>query len=160
MLNIKLLVAGGISAALLSVGLWLYFKGGTDATRTADLQTARQVIQTERAERQIEATTTERVDTERVDTERQAEAADDEIEQIRNRTPRVSGQDRGSTATRQPAANAAPRPASPEPIVGSDSGRVAVADRDAARVMQRAREARAAAVESAAKLRPEDRGAR
>ena len=113
-------------------------KAQSDATA---LKVARQTIKVERQALKITNQIDMRVNAEGIQTATKAQEATREIERIRQ----------------------AARPVAPATAGGSQGGgdsAPAVLSDDAARVMQLAREARAAAVESSAKLQPARAGAR
>lgn len=144
MTQLKLITYGVILAALAGTLTTCYLKGRSDATQKTDLAAARAAIKESRERQKIEYATNTRVDAESTATQTAAKAADDEIERIRT-TPRVSPR-----AAQQ-------LPSVPGVVDTSGSGSD---DRDAARVMQLAREARAAALESSARLQSTRAGAR
>lgn len=123
---------------LTGIGGCVYWKLQTGATAKEDLKDARGVIKVERETKKVEAKTDRRVNAESIQTATKAQEAVREIQAIRK-----------TTAAIRPAAE----------LVGSNIEHNGVdvtdhCDSDCARVMQLAREARAAAVESSAKLQP------
>lgn len=136
----KLLGYGLVLLAVAVVAGTLYGCGRKDKADDSSLKVAREVIKTEREALKITHRIDMRVNAEGIQTATKAQEADREIERIR--TNRVLP----STAD-----NAMPEPA------GENR-----ADCDAActRVLQLAREARAAALESSAKLQPARTSAR
>lgn len=142
-MNPKLIIYGVVIVLTAGVLTTCYMKGRSDVTQKSDLREARKVIVREREVRQVETNTNTRVDVESIDTTRKAEAADNEIERIRTSPTRTVSK--------------AARPVEVDPVDQANRDRDAA---DAARVMQLAREARAAAVESAAKLQSARAGTR
>lgn len=135
----KLLVYGAVALALaIAVGT-IYGCGRKAQSDATALKVARQTIKVERQALKITNQIDMRVNAEGIQTATKAQEATREIEAIRA------------------AVRAAPAPAVD---VRATDGSVPAIDRDAARVMQLAREARAAAVESSAKLQPARAGAR
>ncbi len=124
--QLKAIFAGAILLVVLIIAGLIYWRGSSNATTKADLKVARQTIQRERAAAQVEQTTDARVNAETIKTAQTAQEATHEIASIR------------TDRARPPVAPVAP--ADP-----ADAER-------AARVLQLTREARAAAVESAARL--------
>ena len=141
--NIKAIIAGAILLVVLIIAGLIYWRGSSNATTKNDLRVARETIKVEREALKVTSQIDLRVNAEGIQTANTAQEATREIEAIRQ--------------------SAMVRPA-PQ-LVGSDAGRdgLGVADRcdsDCARVLQLAREARAAAVASSARLQPADASAR
>lgn len=126
----KLIIYGVVAVGLAVLVGSIYGCGRKDANDAADLKLARETIKVERATQKIEYAVDMRVNAEGIQTTTKAQEAAREIESIR---------------TQRPAALDSPRADAP---VG------AVPDAASARVMQLAREARAAAQQSSAKLQP------
>lgn len=138
----KLLVYGAVALALATAVGTIYGCGRKAQSDATALKVARQTIKIERQALKITNQIDMRVNAEGIQTATKAQEATREIERIRQ---------------------AAVRPATE--LAGSDAGQSGVASADScdaacARVMQLAREARAAAVESSAKLQPARAGAR
>jgi len=141
----KLLVYGAVALALAVAVGTIYGCGRKAQSDATELKVARQTIKVERQALKITNQIDMRVNAEGIQTATKAQEATREIEAIRQRAG-VSGT--GAT-----------------PIVvhvagPTDGVRDGLGAGDAARVMQLAREARAAAVESSAKLQPASAGAR
>ena len=137
----KLLVYGAVALALAVAVGTIYGCGRKAQSDATALKVARQTIKAERQALKITNQIDMRVNAEGIQTATKAQEATREIERIR------------AVSSRPESTYAA----------GSEDGRCAGADsdpRDAARVMQLAWEARAAAVESSAKLQPARAGAR
>lgn len=138
----KLLLYGALALAVsLAVGT-IYGCGRKAQSDATALKVARQTIKVERQALKITNQIDMRVNAEGTQTATKAQEATREIEQIRQATVRP-----------------------PTELVGGDPGQPGLAgaagcDAACARVMQLAREARAAAVESSAKLQPARAGAR
>jgi len=140
--NIKAIIAGAILLVVLIIAGLIYWRGSSNASTKNDLRVARETIKVERQALKITNQIDMRVNAEGIQTATKAQEATREIERIRQ---------------------TAVRPA-PE-LAGHDVGQSGVAgtagcDSACARVMQLAREARAAAIESSAKLQPARAGAR
>lgn len=136
----KLLVYGAVALALAVAVGTIYGCGRKAQSDATALKVARQTIKVERQALKITNQIDMRVSAEGIQTATKAQEATLEIERIRNavRTaPATAGGSQG----------------------GGDSAPAVLSD-DATRVMQLAREARAAAVESSAKLQPARAGAR
>lgn len=127
-----------LGAAALSL---FYWRGSHNATTKADLRVAREAIKVEREALKITHTIDMRVNAEGIQTAKTAQEAASEIESIRQRAAL-------GTTTPQP------------PTVPSHLGGVVRCDADCTRVLQLAREARAAALASGAKLQSAGAGAR
>lgn len=112
-----------------------YWRGSHNATTNGDLRVAREAIKVEREALKITHTIDMRVNAEGIQTAKTAQEAASEIDSIR-----------------------AARPDAPAGAV--DPGRSSVCDADCTRVLQLAREARAAALASGAKLQSAGTGAR
>ncbi len=139
----KLLLYGAVALALaLAVGT-IYGCGRKAQSDATALKVARQTIKVERQALKITNQIDMRVNAEGMQTATKAQEATREIERIRE------GRSAAGFETRENIVGAADVPV-----------RIDTLDRDAARVMQLAREARAAAVESSAKLQPARAGAR
>lgn len=136
MTQIKLIIYGAVVLMILSIGGCIYWNGRSDANTKTDLRVARETIKVERATQKIEYAIDMRVNAEGIQTATKAQEAAREIESIR---------------TQRPAAVDSPR---------TDATVGAVPDAASARVMQLAREARAAAQQSSAKLQPARTGDR
>lgn len=136
MTQIKAIIYGLIAlAVLLIVGL-IYWRGSSNATTKGDLRVARETIKTEREALKITHTIDMRVNAEGIHTAQTAQEATREIAEIRSRAVQ------------------------PQPVVLSAEPADPAASADVARVLQLAREARAAALASSAKLQPARAGDR
>lgn len=135
--NIKAIIAGAILLVVMVIAGLIYWRGSSNANTKNDLRVAREVVKTERATKKVEAVIDMRVNAEGIQTANTAQEATREIEAIRQ-------------AARVPQST----PDAVDPV------RAGQLDADAARVLQLAREARAAAVASSAKLQPARAGAR
>lgn len=138
----KLLGYGLVLLAVTIVAGTLYGCGRKDKADATNLNVAREVIKTEREALKITHQIDMRVNAEGIQTATKAQEADREIAHIRQTTVRPTSQ-----------------------LAGGDTGRSGLAvadscDADCSRVLQLAREARAAALESSAKLQPARAGAR
>lgn len=146
--QLKAILAGvTILVVLIIVGL-IYWRGSSNATTKADLRVAREVIKTERETKKVEVITDQRVNAEGIQTATTAQEATREIEAIRKAASVVGVGKRTALYD----VRSSPSPATPG--LGADC------DSACARVMQLAREARAAAVASSAKLQPARTGTR
>lgn len=135
--QLKAIIAGALLLVVLIIGGLIYWRGSSNATTKNDLRVARETIKVEREALKITTEIDLRVNAEGIQTANTAQEATREIEAIRQ-AARVS-----------------------EPAVGAaDPVRSGQLDADAARVLQLAREARAAALASSAKLQPASAGAR
>lgn len=131
--QLKAIIAGAILLVVLIIAGLIYWRGSSNATTKNDLRVARQTIKVEREALKVTSQIDLRVNAEGIQTANTAQEATREIETIRSSRP----------------------PADPV-----DPARPVQLDADAARVLQLAREARAAAVASSARLQPADAGAR
>jgi hypothetical protein len=131
--NIKAIIAGAILLVVLIIAGLIYWRGSSNATTKNDLRVARETIKVERETLKVTSQIDLRVNAEGIQTANTAQEATREIEAIRSSRP----------------------PADPV-----DSAHPVQLDADAARVLQLAREARAAAVASSARLQPADASAR
>ena len=137
--QLKAIIAGAILLVVLIIAGLIYWRGSSNATTKNDLRVARETIKVEREALKITTEIDMRVNAEGIQTANTAQEATREIEAIRK-------------AARLDA------PAAP---IGAASSGTPVGDPDAtARVLQLAREARAAALASSAKLQPAGAGAR
>lgn len=132
----KLILWGAVALAVAGGIGYVYLKGRGDATQKRDLQVARQTIKVERETLKITSDINMRVNLEGIQTATTAQEATREIEELR--TARIPD-----------------RAVAPDSVSGSS-----VCDDDCARVLQLAREARAAAVASSARLQSARTGAR
>lgn len=147
--QLKAIIVGVIVLVLLIAGTLIYWRGSSNATTKNDLRAARETIKVERETKKVEEKTDTRVNAEGIETTTKAQEAVREIERIRETTrqvgatPLVVG---GSSGDRR----------------GYSDGSMGDVECDAAcaRVMQLAREAREAAIESSAKLQPARAGTR
>lgn len=138
---LKATITGAIILVVLIIAGLIYWRGSSNATTKADLRQARETIKVERETKKVEAQTDTRVNAEGIQTATKAQEAVREIERIRETTrqvgtaPLVVG---GSSGDRR----------------GDSAGSMGDVECDAAcaRIMQLAREAREAAIESSAKL--------
>lgn len=134
----KLIVYGaGLLVVAIVIGS-IYGCGRKAKTDDDSLKVAREVIKTERETLKITHRIDMRTNAEGIQTETQARSADNEIEKIRYMArPYIGGG-----------------------VVSDEDRGGYIAPDSAARVMQLAREARAAALASAARLQPTDAGTR
>lgn len=128
--QLKAIIAGAILLVVMIIGGLIYWRGSSNANTKNDLRVAREVVKTERETLKVTSQIDMRVNAEGIQTANTAQEATREIQQIRD------------------AAAVAAQPTAVPP-----SDRTACDDR-CARVLQLAREARAAAVTSSAKLQP------
>lgn len=135
--QIKAIVAGAILLVVLIIAGLIYWRGSSNATTKNDLRVARETIKVERQALKITTEIDMRVNAEGIQTANTAREATREIEAIRQ-------------AARVPQST----------TDAADPVRTGQLDADAARVLQLAREARAAALASSAKLQPASAGAR
>lgn len=131
--QLKAIIAGAILLVVLIIAGLIYWRGSSNATTKNDLRVARETIKVERETLKVTSQIDLRVNAEGIQTANTAQEATREIEVIRSSRP---------------------------PADASDPARPAQLDADAARVLQLAREARAAAVASSARLQPAGPGAR
>lgn len=129
--QLKALISGAILLVVLIIAGLIYWRGSSNANTKNDLRVAREVIKTERETLKITSQIDMRVNAEGIQTANTAQEATREIEAIRR--------------SANPAAL---------PVEVPGSGLVDSCDSACARVLQLAREARAAAVASSAKLQP------
>lgn len=130
--QLKAIIAGAILLVVLAIAGLIYWRGGSNANTKNDLRIAREVIKTERETLKVTSQIDMRVNAEGIQTANTAQGATREIEAIR-------------TVRRETPVGRA-EPVAPVPVYELPA--------DAARVLQLAREARAAAVASSAKLQP------
>ncbi len=140
--QLKAIIAGAILLVVLIIAGLIYWRGSSNATTKNDLRVARETIKVEREALKVTSQIDLRVNAEGIQTANTAQEATREIEAIRRSVP--------------------VRPATPDGSGSADCGCAGVYSdsRDAARVLQLAREARAAAVASSARLQPAGTGAR
>jgi hypothetical protein len=136
--QLKVIIAGAILLAVLIIAGLIYWRGSSNANTKNDLRVAREVIKTERETLKVTSQIDMRVNAEGIQTANTAQEATREIEAIRT--------------VRREAPVGRAEPTAPVPVHELPA--------DAARVLQLAREARAAAVASSAKLQPARAGAR
>lgn len=141
--QLKAIIAGVTLLAAIAVAGMIYWRGSHNAATKADLRVARETIKAEREALKITHTIDMRVNAEGIQTAKTAQEAASEIEALRT-----------TAAVRT----------SPQ-LAGGDAGRgrlveSAGCDDSCARVLQLAREARAAALASGARLQSEGTGAR
>lgn len=136
--QLKAIIAGAILLVVLIIAGLIYWRGSSNATTKNDLRVARETIKVEREALKVTSHIDLRVNAEGIQTANTAQEATREIEAIRT--------------VRREAPVGGTAPAGPVPVRELDA--------DAARVLQLAREARAAAVASSARLQPADAGAR
>lgn len=164
--QLRAIIAGVTLLVILIIAGLIYWRGSSNGTTKADLRAARETIKVERATQQIAKDTQKQVNIAAAKTSQSAQAAANEIDQIRSNANRQS---RANTSAGAPVAGgkapvaAIPRHLDPTDVVrpsgGSDAGR-SVRGGDDARVLQLAREAREAARASSARLQSEGTGAR
>ncbi|NEK91680.1 MAG: hypothetical protein G3W63_19505 [Xanthomonas euvesicatoria] len=129
--QLKAIIAGAILLVVVIIAGLIYWRGSSNATTKNDLRIARETIKVEREALKVTSQIDMRVNAEGIQTANTAQEATREIESIRQavRVPELSG-------------------AAVGPVSAGQLGA------DAARVLQLAREARAAAVASSARLQP------
>lgn len=132
--NIKAIIAGAIVLVVLIIAGLIWWRASSNATTKNDLRVARETIKVERETLKVTSHIDLRVNAEGIQTANTAQEATREIEAIRSSRP--------------PAAEPV------EPVEVSGGGLGAGCDSACARVLQLAREARAAAVASSARLQP------
>lgn len=147
--QIKALIAGAILLVVLIIAGLIYWRGSSNATTKNDLRVARETIKVEREALKITTEIDMRVNAEGIQTANTAQEATREIEAIRQAAREV-----GHPSSAIGGADGRSRGASTGPVGDVEC------DSACARVMQLAREARAAALASSAKLQPEGSGAR
>lgn len=140
MTQIKAIIYGFVAGAVMLIAGSIYWRGYSDATTKDDLRVARETIKSEREALVISHTIDMRVNAEGIQTAKTAQEATREIEVIR--AARLDQPDRTASAA------------------GNRTGSDRADDHAAARVLQLAREARAAALASSAKLQPARAGDR
>lgn len=146
----KLLLYGAVALALAVAAGTIYGCGRKAQSDATALKVARQTIKVERQALKITNQIDMRVNAEGIQTATKAQEATREIEQIRQKA-QTAGASLGYVGV----------PRTDRDVVLADSaGSDGSCDSACARVMQLAREARAAAVESSAKLQPARAGAR
>lgn len=142
--QVRAIIVSAIVLMLLLLAGLIYWRGSSNANTKKDLRIARETIKLERQELKITNTIGARVNTETLETQTKAQGAVREIEQIRR--DQTAQSETSTVPTRAP--------------VTSNTARAAGCDAACTRVMQLAREARAAAVASATRLQPADTGTR
>lgn len=135
--NIKAIIAGAILLVVLIIAGLIYWRGSSNAITKNDLRVARETIKVEREALKVTSQIDLRVNAEGIQTANTAQEATREIEAIRQGRPLLA---RSATVDSD--------------LLGDRC------DSDCARVLQLAREARAAAVASSARLQPADASAR
>jgi hypothetical protein len=135
--NIKAIIAGAILLVVLIIAGLIYWRGSSNATTKNDLRVARETIKVERETLKVTSQIDLRVNAEGIQTANTAQEATREIEAIRSTNRPPAGRD----------------------VAGGES-RGDHLDADASRILQLAREARAAAVSSSARLQPAGTGTR
>lgn len=141
--QLKAIIAGVIILVVLIIAGLIYWRGSSNANTKNALRVAREVIKTERETLKVTSQIDLRVNAEGIQTAQTAEAATREIESIRKARDAADSLRQRDVAARGEGVG--------EPPVGVSTG---VDAERAARVLQLAREARAAAVASSAKLQP------
>lgn len=143
--QLKAIIAGAILLVVLIIAGLIYWRGSSNATTKNDLRVARETIKVEREALKVTSQIDLRVNAEGIQTANTAQEATREIDAIR--VARDAAQREGT---------------GPVPPVRPQAGEVVGSglDADAARVLQLAREARAAAVASSARLQPANAGTR
>lgn len=136
--QLKAIITGAILLVVLIIAGLIYWRGSSNATTKNDLRVARETIKVERETLKVTSQIDLRVNAEGIQTANTAQEATREIEAIRT--------------VRREAPAGGTAPVGPVPAVQLDA--------DAARVLQLAREARAAAVASSARLQPADASTR
>lgn len=145
--QLKAIIAGLIVLTAIAVAGLFYWRGSHNATTKADLRVARETIKVEREALKITHTIDMRVNAEGIQTAKTAQEAASEIESIRSsRDAKVGAQVRSAAAGAH--------------SYSTDSDGAVRCDSDCTRVLQLAREARAAALASGAKLQSEGTGTR
>ena len=135
--QLKAVIAGALLLVVLIIAGLIYWRGSSNATTKNNLRVARETIKIEREALKVTSQIDLRVNAEGIQTANTAQEATREIEVIRSS-----------------------RPPAVEPVEVSGGGLDAGCDSACARVLQLAREARAAAVASSARLQPAGAGAR
>lgn len=135
--QLKAIIAGAILLVVLIIAGLIYWRGSSNATTKNDLRVARETIKVEREALKVTSQIDLRVNAEGIQTANTAQEATREIEAIRR-------------SANPPAVS----------VEVSGSGLGAGCNSACARVLQLAREARAAAVASSARLQPAGAGAR
>lgn len=130
--QLKAIVTGAILLVVLIIAGLIYWRGSSNANTKNDLRVAREVIKTERETLKVTSQIDMRVNAEGIQTANTAQEATREIEAIRT--------------VRREAPVGRAEPTAPVSVHELPA--------DAARVLQLAREARAAAIASSAKLQP------
>lgn len=145
--QLKAIIAGALLLVALTLAGLIYWRASSNATTKNDLRVARETIKVEREALKITHAIDMRVNAEGVQTANKAQEAASEIESIRS--------------TRNSGMGAEVRDAGAGARTDADDSTGAVrCDDRCTRVLQLAREARAAAVASAARLQSEGTGAR
>lgn len=164
--QLRAIIAGATLLVILIIAGLIYWRGSSNATTKADLRAARQTIKVERATQQIANQTQQEVNIAAAKTSQSAQAAANEIDQIRsnaNRQSRASTPVGTTVADGKAPVAAIPGHLDPSAVVrapgSSDPGR-SLHPSDDARVLQLAREAREAARASSARLQSESPSAR
>lgn len=132
--QLKAAIAGVILLVALIIVSLIYWRASSNATTKNDLRMARETIKVEREALKITHAIDMRVNAEGIQTANKAQEAASEIESVRQSVQK----------------------AQTTPVVGA----LSTCDDSCTRVLQLAREARAAAVASAARLQSEGTGAR
>lgn len=150
--QVRAIIVSAIVLVLLLLAGLIYWRGSSNANAKNDLRIARETIKLERQELKITNTIGARVNTETLETQTKAQGAVREIANLIQRNKQFqhtpgTGAPGAETVTAQPLDH------------GGVEGTFQC-DATCTRVMQLAREARAAAVASAARLQPADAGAR
>jgi hypothetical protein len=145
--QLKAIIASAILLVVLIIAGLIYWRGSSNATTKNDLRVARETIKVEREALKITTEIDMRVNAEGIQTASTAQEATREIEAIR-KVASVVGVD-PRTAVHDSRGSALD-------FATSGDG----CDHSCARVLQLAREARAAALASSAKLQPASAGAR
>lgn len=135
--QLKAIIAGLIVLAAITVAGLIYWRGSHNATTKADLRVARETIKVEREALKITHTIDMRVNAEGIQTAKTAQEAASEIESIRQSVPKAK----------------APTVVGVLPVAPA-------CDDACTRVLQLAREARATALASGARLQSEGTGTR
>lgn len=135
--ELRAILAGLILLVVFLIAGLIYWRGSSNATTKADMRVARETIKVEREALKITHTINMRVNAEGIQTANTAQGAASEIEAIRRLPDRTHGGLSGGPT---------------ELVESPPTDRPSVCDDRCARVLQLAREARAAAVASGARL--------
>lgn len=159
--QLKVTIAGAILLVVVVIAGLIYWRGSSNATTKNDLRVARETIKVEREALKVTSQIDLRVNAESIQTANTAQEATREIEAIRYSEAaraRTSGGHGGLSGSDSKVVLSGLGGSSDR--AGGSPTLVTVCDDGCTRVLQLAREARAAAVASSARLQPADAGAR